>query len=70
MKLFGVLDTSGNWTGRDVVPEHASFRRVKRGTVLAPEPGAGIVTSAKARALDLDCGTLDWSEINPTSSAR
>lgn len=60
--LFEVLDTDP--TVRDGIPEHLRRFGYVNGNLFerrSPAPRF----SAKARAVILECGTLDWSQINP-----
>lgn len=61
-QLFEVLDTEPK--DRGGVPGHLRDFGYVNGNLFEHRSGAPRF-SAKARALILECGTLDWSEINP-----
>jgi hypothetical protein len=61
-ELFTVLDTDP--AERKGLPSHQQAFGYVNGNLFAKRSAAPHF-SAKARALILECGTLDWSEINP-----
>mgnify|MGYP003635357757 CR=1 FL=1 len=62
--LFAVLNLEDSTPERKRMPEHfQSFRYVNGGLFHDDEPVPEF--GRKARRILLDCGSLDWSEINP-----
>jgi hypothetical protein len=62
--LFTVLNLPGQSPERQRMPEHfRQFRYVNGGLFRADEPIPEF--GRKARRILLDCGSLDWSQINP-----
>ena len=62
--LFMVLNLDGNAPERKTMPSHfQAFPFVNGGLFAVDEPVPEF--GAKARRILLDCGSLDWSEINP-----
>ena len=63
-RLFYVLNQPDGSNARDVLPTHyTDFPYVNGGLFAVETPVPEF--SANARKLLIDCGTLDWSEINP-----
>ena len=63
-RLFYVLNQADGSNAREVLPAHyTDFPYVNGGLFAAESPVPEF--SANARKLLIDCGTLDWSEINP-----
>ena len=63
-RLFYVLNQADGSNARDVLPTHyTDFPYVNGGLFAIETPVPEF--SANARKLLIDCGTLDWSEINP-----
>ncbi|TKI04043.1 class I SAM-dependent DNA methyltransferase [Martelella alba] len=63
-KLFTVLNTPEDDEKRDNLPKHISaFRYVNGGLFASDEPIPSL--GKKGRRILLECGTMDWSEINP-----
>jgi len=60
--LFAVLDT--DWSNRLDTPSHFQDFGYVNGRLFSEEAPAPAF-SAKARRIILECGTLDWSAINP-----
>lgn len=62
--LFTVLNLDANAPERQAMPSHfQAFPFVNGGLFAVDEPVPEF--GAKARRILLDCGSLDWSEINP-----
>ena len=61
-QLFAVLNTES--TARTEMPSHFEVFGYVNGQLFAEQAPAPSF-SAKARRVILECGTLDWSEINP-----
>lgn len=62
--LFSVLNLDANAPERQAMPSHfQAFPFVNGGLFAVDEPVPEF--GAKARRILLDCGSLDWSEINP-----
>ena len=62
--LFMVLNLGGNAPERKALPSHfQAFPFVNGGLFAVDEPVPEF--GAKARRILLDCGSLDWSQINP-----
>lgn len=62
--LFMVLNLDGNAPARKAMPSHfQAFPFVNGGLFAVDEPVPEF--GAKARRILLDCGSLDWSQINP-----
>ena len=62
--LFMVLNLDGNAPERKAMPSHfQAFPFVNGGLFAVDEPVPEF--GAKARRILLDCGSLDWSQINP-----
>lgn len=62
--LFMVLNLGGNAPERKAMPSHfQAFPFVNGGLFAVDEPVPEF--GAKARRILLDCGSLDWSQINP-----
>jgi len=63
-QLFGVLNTEGSDDKRQELPTHLSaFPYVNGGLFASDEPIPEL--GKKGRKLLLECGKMDWSEINP-----
>lgn len=63
-KLFTILNTPDGDEKRDNLPKHISaFRYVNGGLFASDEPIPSL--GKKGRRILLECGTMDWSEINP-----
>ncbi|MNI57198.1 hypothetical protein D3C73_1122450 [compost metagenome] len=63
-KLFAVLNSPGDGTLRQSMPAHLNAFPYVNGGLF--EQQLSIPTfGAKSRRLLLECGTLDWSQINP-----
>lgn len=63
-KLFTILNTPDGDEKRDKLPKHISaFRYVNGGLFASDEPIPSL--GKKGRRILLECGTMDWSEINP-----
>ena len=63
-RLFYVLNQPEGSNARDVLPAHYTDFPYVNGSLFANETPVPEFT-ANARKLLIDCGTLDWSEINP-----
>ena len=63
-RLFYVLNQAPGSNARDALPAHYTEFPYVNGSLFAAEEAVPEFNGA-ARKLLIDCGTLDWSEINP-----
>ncbi|MGE1082371.1 class I SAM-dependent DNA methyltransferase [Pseudomonas shirazensis] len=63
-KLFAVLNAPDDSAERQSIPAHLNAFPYVNGGLFAQQTSI-LVFGAKSRRLLLECGTLDWSQINP-----